>query len=68
MEEVFSLYTFQGGPTLHEFLDSNLNGPSLSTKKEDIICHTFVLGVHGNVFNAIAKIYQEVHYFLKYSM
>ncbi|MCO5581472.1 hypothetical protein L7F22_035357 [Adiantum nelumboides] len=49
-----------GGPRLHNFLSSNLNGPSLSSKNHGQREATqFIPGIHGYIFDVIAEIYQK---------
>ncbi|MCO5573933.1 hypothetical protein L7F22_027711 [Adiantum nelumboides] len=57
---IFEVAKMWGDPRLHDFLSSNLNGPSLSSKKHGQREATqFIPGIHGSIFDAIAEIYQK---------
>lgn len=57
---IFEVAKMWGGPRLHDFLSSNLDGPSLSTTKRGHRHATqFIPGIHGYIFDALAEIYRQ---------
>lgn len=57
---MFEVIKLWGGPRLHDFLSTNLGGPSMSTtKRQGKKATQFISGEHQYIFNAVGKIYLD---------